>query len=221
MKEGILIINKPSGITSHDVVEAIRRRFKMKRVGHAGTLDPMATGVLMVLLGRYTKLFNSFASFDKAYSATMILGLNTDTADIQGKETARASIAGITPEKIEKVFNEFVGEIDQVPPMYSAVKVKGRKLYELARKGIQVEREARRIKINKLEIVQINLPEVKFYLECSKGTYVRQLAEDIGKRLGCGGCISQIERTQVGSFNIKDAVTIEDVNESNVRDWKN
>lgn len=221
MTEGILVIDKPDGVTSHDVVARVRKRFKMKKVGHAGTLDPLATGVLVVLLGKATKLSNKFTAFDKAYKATMVLGTKTTTADIQGEVIAQKPFDDIMPERIGEVVDRFRGEIQQVPPMYSAVKHKGRKLYELARKGIEVEREPRCVTVHKLLVREIILPEVKFYVECSKGTYIRQLADDIGDALGCGACISQIQRTKVGRFALEDAVTLEDMNEDCIRHWPN
>ncbi|MCA9395454.1 MAG: tRNA pseudouridine(55) synthase TruB [Candidatus Omnitrophica bacterium] len=221
MTEGILVIDKPDGVTSHDVVARVRKRFKMKKVGHAGTLDPLATGVLVVLLGKATKLSNKFTAFDKAYRATMVLGTKTTTADKQGEVIEQRPYDAITPQQLAEVVGRFRGEIQQVPPMYSAVKHKGRKLYELARKGIEVEREPRSVTIHKLLVGEINLPEVKFYVECSKGTYIRQLAADIGDALGCGACISQIQRTKVGRFALEDAVTLEDMNEDCIRHWSN
>lgn len=221
MKEGILVIDKPDGVTSHDVVARVRKRFNMKKVGHAGTLDPLATGVLVILLGKATKLSNKFTAFDKAYKATMVLGTMTTTADMQGEVVENRSFDDVTPEQIEQAAERYRGPIDQIPPMYSAVKHKGRKLYELARKGIEVEREPRRVNIHKLYIERIALPEVKFYVECSKGTYIRQLAADIGDTLGCGACISQIQRTRVGRFALEDAVTLEDMNENCIRHWSN
>jgi tRNA pseudouridine55 synthase len=220
MTDGILIVNKPMGITSHDVVKKVRARFRMRRVGHAGTLDPLATGVLIMLLGKATKSFNKFVGMDKAYRATLILGTATDSADVQGKVIQQIPYEGVTRGQVEEVFKKFSGHIDQVPPMVSAVKVKGKKLYQLARKGIEVAREARQVRIDCLKLEAFDPPHVKFYLECSKGTYVRQLAEDIGKLLGCGACISQIERTRVGSFRVEEAVSIEDIHESHVRAWQ-
>lgn len=219
MREGIIIIDKPDGITSHDVVARVRRHFKQKQVGHAGTLDPLATGVLIILLGKSTKLFNKFVAFDKAYRATLILGTKTNSADTQGEVTATKPYEHISEEQIIKAFEQFVGDLEQVPPMVSAVKFKGKKLYEFARKGIEVKREPRKIKIHVLKIEKINMPYVQFYLACSKGTYVRQLAEDIGEVLGCGACISQIERVKVGEYTIDEAVTLEDLNESHIRSF--
>lgn len=218
--EGIIIVNKPDGMTSHDVVAIVRKKFKMRRVGHAGTLDPLATGVLVLLLGKATKLFDKFVAFDKAYRATMILGTATNSADTQGKIIRQLPYDHVTRQQVEEAFKGFVGDIEQVPPMVSAVKVGGRKLYQLARKGIEVERKPRQIRIDCLRMEEFNPPDVKFYLECSKGTYVRQLAEDVGKVLGCGACISQIQRTKVGAFCLEDAVDIEDINEGHIRNWK-
>jgi tRNA pseudouridine55 synthase len=220
MIEGILVVNKPMGLTSHDVVQNVRRKFRMQQVGHAGTLDPLATGVLVVLLGKSTKLFNQFVDMDKAYRATLILGTATDSADIQGKVIARSPYGHITRAEMEEVFKISAGETEQVPPMVSAVKVRGKKLYQLARKGIVIERQARPIKIHSLAIEEFAPPQVKFYLECSKGTYVRQLAEDVGKKLGCGACITQIERTKVGPFRIEEAVDLEEIDERHIRNWK-
>ncbi len=218
-KNGIVIVDKPSGITSHDVVSFVRRKFQMKKVGHAGTLDPLATGVLVILLGQSTKLFNKFVTFDKAYNATLRLGTTTTTADIEGNVISELGFEDITRPKVEEAFREFTGEIKQKPPMVSAVKHNGQRLYKLARRGIEVDRQSRDIKISLLKILDFSLPYVKFCLECSKGTYVRKLAEDIGQVLGCGGCISQIERTKVGPFNIDEAVSLEELNESHIRLW--
>lgn len=218
--EGILVVNKPAGITSHDVVSFVRRKFKMRQVGHAGTLDPMATGVLIILIGKATKLFDRFVAFDKAYRATLKLGLKTTTADIMGKTIEEKSPAGIDQKKVEDVFKNFIGEIEQKPPMVSAVKHKGERLYKLAWKGQEVERTARKVTINDLHVLKFDSPFVEFFMACSKGTYVRQLAEDAGDLLGCGACISQIERTRIGHFDIKDSVCLEDLNESHIRFWK-
>jgi len=218
--EGIVVVNKPDGMTSHDVVAIARKKLQMRRIGHAGTLDPLATGVLVLLLGKTTKLFNQFVAFDKAYRATLILGTATTSADMQGEIVQRRPYDRVARRQVEEVFKSFVGDIMQVLPMVSALKVGGRKLYQLARKGIEVERKPRPIHVHCLELEEFNPPEVKFYLECSKGTYVRQLAEDVGKALGCGACISQIQRTKVGAFCLEDAVDIKDLNEGHIRNWK-
>ena len=217
--QGIVLINKPAGITSHDVVSIVRRTFKMKRVGHAGTLDPMATGVLVILLGVSTKLSDKFVAFDKTYRATLRLGLKTTTADIMGQTLQERSYEGIDEGAVRKVFGQFIGETQQLPPMVSAVKHKGERLYKIARQGLVVERIARKVRIDELTILESRLPDVEFLMSCSKGTYVRQLAEDVGEVLGCGACISQIERTKVGPFDIKDAVTLENLNESHILKW--
>lgn len=217
--EGIIVVDKPSGMTSHDVVSRVRRRFNMRRVGHAGTLDPLATGVLIMLLGRSTKLFDQFVSFDKAYAATLKLGTQTTSADITGEIIDQKPFDHISQIQVETVLRQFVGESEQMPPMVSAVKYKGERLYRLARKGIVVERPARKIRIDVLNMIDFQLPQVRFYLECSKGTYVRTLAEDVGAKLGCGACITQIQRTRVGKFQLEDAVKLEDLHEGHVRRW--
>ena len=218
--DGIIVVNKPSGITSHDVVSRVRRRLNMRRVGHAGTLDPLATGVLVMLIGKSTKLFDKFVAFDKAYAATLKLGTQTTSADITGEVIMQKSFEHIDEQKMRDVLAQFVGEIEQMPPMVSAVKFKGERLYKLARKGMVVDRPVRKIRIDVLRLIRFESPEARFYLECSKGTYVRTLAEDIGERLGCGACITQIERTKVGPFELKDAVVLENLNESHIRNWR-
>lgn len=217
---GIIVVNKPSGLTSHDVVSRARRKLKMRQIGHAGTLDPLATGVLVLLVGKGTKLFNKFEPFDKAYRASLILGTRTTTADIQGETIQQVPYEHISQVEVLETFRQFVGDIEQIPPMVSAVKVNGRRLYELARKGIEVERQARQIRIDVLDLLEFNPPRVRFYLECSKGTYVRKLAEDVGERLGCGACIAEIQRTKVGPFVIEESVTLDELSEQHVRDWK-
>lgn len=216
---GIIVVDKPTGMTSHDVVSRVRRKLSMRRVGHAGTLDPLATGVLVILLGKSTKLFDKFVSFDKAYAATLMLGTQTTTADITGEVIEQKPFDHINQKEIETVLSEFVGDSQQKPPMVSAVKYKGERLYKLARKGIVVDRPARNIRIDVLKVIDCVLPQVKFYMECSKGTYVRTLAEDVGIRLGCGACITQIQRTKVGIFTLEDAVKLEELNETHVRSW--
>jgi len=216
---GILIVDKPKGITSHDVVSFVRRKFQIKRVGHAGTLDPLATGVLILLLGKATKLFSQFEPFDKAYASTIRLGITTNSADIQGKILSQKSYENITQNQIEMVLRKFQGDIEQIPPMVSAIKIGGKRLYKLAREGIEVPRNPRKIRIDTLNLISFTAPEIKIYLECSKGTYVRQLAEDIGQLLECGACITEIRRIKVGPFHIDDAVHLDDINEHNVKKW--
>ena len=220
MKDGILIIDKPSGITSHDCVDLVRKRLKTKRVGHSGTLDPVATGVLVLLVGKATKLFSKFVSFDKEYEATLKLGVVTSTGDSEGKILSEKDISHLTEADVRKVFEEFVGMREQVPPMVSAIKHHGQRLYELARRGIEVERKSRLINLYELKITRMQLPEIDFFVRCSKGTYIRRLGEEIGEKLGVGGFISYIRRVSLGPFSIKEAAKIEDVNESYLRDWE-
>jgi len=207
----IIIIDKPKGITSHDVVDFVRRRLKMRKVGHAGTLDPMATGVLVILTGSCTKRSDEFLNGDKEYECELTLGARSDTGDAEGKIVSSGISYDIKPVVIEKAFKAFLGTIDQVPPAYSAVRHNGKKLYELARKGIFIKKEPRKITIKKLEITGIALPKVFFKVACSKGTYVRQLACDIGEALGCGAYLSALRRTRSGSFGIEEAIAMDSV----------
>lgn len=216
---GIVIIDKPSGVTSFDVVQKIRHKFRIKRVGHCGTLDPLATGLLVVLLGKDTKLFSKFSAFDKVYKATLELGVSTSTGDCHGEVVNRCEVNNITIPEIKNVFESFMGEIIQVPPMFSALKYHGKKLYELARQGIEVPRNNRLVKIYDLKIYDFHLPCVDFYVHCSKGTYIRTLAQDIGIKLGCGACIIKIRRTSLGPFSINEAITLDRLDESHIRDW--
>ena len=209
--DGILVVDKPQGLTSHDVVDLIRKKFNLKKVGHAGTPDPMATGVLVLLIGKYTKSSDLFMAGDKDYEATLVLGATSDTADAWGKVKPSGNCADLSSGEIEEAFKNFLGEIDQCPPMYSAVKVNGRKLYELARKGISVKVKPRKVTIKKLEITDISLPQVSFNVTCSKGTYVRQLCVDIGETLKCGAHLSRLKRTRVGDFSIDEAFTVEEL----------
>ncbi|MCR4337515.1 MAG: tRNA pseudouridine(55) synthase TruB [Candidatus Omnitrophica bacterium] len=215
--DGIIVVNKEQGMTSHDVVAIVRRKLKMRRVGHAGTLDPLATGVLVILLGKCTKFFGRFQSMDKDYRATLILGTRTTTADIQGKIIETKPYQDITEKKIQDVMKKFLGNIEQIPPMVSAVKVGGKRLYELARKGIEVDRSSRQIRIDQLNLEAFCPPEVQFYVRCSKGTYVRKLAEDIGEALDSAACISKIERTRVGPFHLENSVKLGDLTEKNIQ----
>jgi len=208
--DGILIVDKPKGITSHDVVDFIRRRFRIKKVGHSGTLDPLATGVLVILIGKATKISNKLMSQNKKYEVVMTLGKRTDTCDADGKVIfENGDYSAITEGTIKGVLAKFVGEITQIPPMTSAVRYKGKKLYELARQGIEVEREARPISIFGLSLLGYNPPDITLEISCSKGTYVRVLCDDIGKALGCGAYVSQIKRTSSGDFSLKDAIDLE------------
>lgn len=208
--DGILIVDKPQGMTSHDVVDFIRRRFRIKKAGHAGTLDPLATGVLVLLIGKATKLSSILMSADKEYEVVMTLGKRTDTGDADGKVIhENADCLNITNGQIAEVLKKFSGPILQVPPMMSAIKHKGKKLYEFARKGIEIQRSARQITIKELAMLGYTPPEVLLRIKCSKGTYVRALCDDIGLELGCGAYVSKIRRVCSGEFSVKDAVDME------------
>ena len=207
---GIIIIDKPSGKTSHDVVEDVKKALSVKKAGHAGTLDPMATGVLPVCLEEATKLVQFLSTDTKDYTATMLLGVKTDTQDIEGKIIARDD-PYVIHEDIEDIFFRFVGEIEQVPPRYSAVKYKGKPLYKWARKGITIEAPRRIIKIYDITIDEVNLPYITFRVSCSKGTYVRSLCSDIGEMLGCGACLASLRRTRSGSFFEASAISINEL----------
>jgi len=214
--DGILVVNKPSGITSHDVVDFIRRKFNIKRVGHAGTLDPLATGVLVMLLGKATKLSNTFINDDKEYIAKLYFGKSTDTQDSQGKVVEEKNIEPLDIENIRKALGNFKGEIEQIPPMVSAIKHKGKKLYQLARSGKTVVREPRKIRISEIEILDFKFPEITFKVKCSKGTYVRTLCEDIGRSLGVPSHMSGLVRSASGDFLLEDSKNLEDVNEKDI-----
>lgn len=207
MYNGIINIYKEKGFTSHDVVAKMRGICKQKKIGHTGTLDPDATGVLPVCLGSGTKLCDMLTDKDKEYVAELLLGKETDTQDVTGV-VLREKPVTCTEEEARNVIMSFMGDYMQVPPMYSALKVDGKKLYELARAGKEVERVARPVKILDIEILEMNLPVVKMRVECSKGTYIRTLCHDIGQRLGCGGTMQSLLRTKVGIFRQEDAITL-------------
>jgi tRNA pseudouridine55 synthase len=208
---GVLLVDKPSDWTSHDVVNFIRMRFNIPRVGHCGTLDPNATGLLVMVIGRFTKLSQIFTGEDKTYQATLLLGTETDTQDMSGRVTARRDLGAIEEGAVRAAILSFIGSQEQIPPMTSAVKKDGKKLYDLARQGIEIERDPKSITIYELVIDAVRLPLVDFHLRCSKGTYVRTLCADIGVKLGCGGVLYSLERTQSGAFSLADAVKIETV----------
>ncbi|MGN0166511.1 MAG: tRNA pseudouridine(55) synthase TruB [Acetatifactor sp.] len=207
MINGIIVINKEAGFTSHDVVAKLRGICGQRKIGHTGTLDPAATGVLPVCLGSATKLCDMLTDKDKEYVAELLLGVETDTQDTTGQVLVRRPVR-VTEEDVRRICGEFIGAYEQVPPMYSALKVNGKKLYELAREGREVERKARPVTVYELEILQINLPVVTMRVACSKGTYIRTLCADIGERLGCGGTMQSLRRTRVGSFGLEAAVTL-------------
>lgn len=210
-REGIILVNKPEGATSHDVVDFIRKKFKVRKVGHAGTLDPMATGLLIILLGSFTKKSLSFSELDKEYEAIMRLGISTDTGDKEGS-VLKERDPGLFSENIKNIddiLSCFRGSIMQVPPMFSAKKVRGKKLYELARRGISIKREPIPVFIKEIKILSRDIPLVKIYVRCSKGTYIRQLAHDIGEKIGCGAHLIGLERVAIGNFSVRDAVSAE------------
>ena len=210
--DGIIIINKPKNYTSHDIVRKAKKLLNEK-VGHTGTLDPNATGVLPLLIGKGTLLSKYLIEHDKIYEAVLKLGEKTDTADGEGEvlESQNVEQSILKKENIEKIFNNLEGKQEQIPPMYSAIKLNGKKLYEYARKGIEVEVKPRTIEIYKLELIKIENMEITFRVSCSKGTYIRTLCEKIAEELGTIGYMKDLKRIQVGEFNIKDSITIEEL----------
>ena len=205
---GIVIIDKPAGWTSQDVVSKLRGALHTKRIGHGGTLDPMATGVLPVFVGRATRGVEFFEHAEKTYETTLRLGLTTDTEDISGTVLTEQD-AFVTGDQLEQVLQQFRGEILQVPPMYSALKINGKKLYELARAGKEVERQPRPVTIHELTLLGMEADGIHLRVRCSKGTYIRTLCKDIGQALGCGGCMAALRRVQAGEYTAEEAVTLE------------
>ena len=210
MVNGIINVYKEKGYISFDVVAKMRGIFGQKKIGHTGTLDPDAQGVLPVCLGKATKVCDFLTDKDKVYKATMLLGIQTDTLDISGKVCNKAMV-NVTEQQVRDVISTFVGTIEQIPPMYSALKVNGKKLYELAREGKTIERKARKVSIYDITIDEICLPEVVMTVYCSKGTYIRSLCDDIGTKLGCYGCMKELLRTKVACFDIGDAYKISEI----------
>jgi tRNA pseudouridine55 synthase len=212
---GILVVDKPVGLTSHDVVEIIRRGTGIRRAGHTGTLDPRASGVLVVLVGPAVRLSEFVSASDKRYQAILRLGSTTDTYDAEGRFTRQAAVpVNVTEAQFEEVLKTFIGEITQTPPPYSAVKVHGRKAYEMAREGEEVSLEPRKIQVHHLEVLEWALPEVVIDVHCSSGTYVRSLANDVGATLGCGAYLVGLRRTKSGRFSLRDAVPLRKLQEA-------
>lgn len=211
--KGILNVNKPQEHTSHDCVAIIRRLTGMKRVGHTGTLDPMATGVLPVCLGNATRIMEYLDLDEKEYRCTMKLGLTTDTLDVWGRTLDERETDGITDAMIGDALNSFLGDIEQIPPMYSAVRVAGRRLYEYARAGEEVSAKARKVHISEIKLLDIRDGQAEFTVKCSKGTYIRSICADAGEKLGCGAAMSALERTASGIFRIEDAVGLQELKE--------
>lgn len=212
--DGLLNINKQPGMTSHDVVKEVRKILGIKRVGHMGTLDPYAKGVLLVGVGKGTKMASFFLGLPKTYRATMVLGISTDTQDAWGKVIFQNNDFMVSKEDLLQVFSEFTGEIQQIPPIFSAIKYRGKPLYSYGRRGISVEIKPRKVTIKELTLVDYKDKRVDLEICCSKGTYIRTLCNDIGKRLGCGAHLADLERTRVGEFCIEEALTLKELEEA-------
>lgn len=209
--EGVLLIDKPSGCTSHDVVDRVRRKLGMKRVGHAGTLDPLATGLLVILVGKATKLSQYLMSLGKVYEGTLKLGETTDSQDSDGELQETKEVPQLSQDIVSDVMKSFLGDQFQTPPMFSAKKIKGVPLYKLARKGETVEREPRFIRISSFDLLSFDSPFLTFRVACTKGTYVRTIAHDFGQKLGCGAHLTMLRRTKTDRFDIQDAITLDDL----------
>ena len=205
----VILIDKPLHWTSFDVVRKIRNSIKIKKVGHAGTLDPLATGLLIVCTGKYTKKINEYMAQEKEYTGTFTLGATTATYDKESTPENFKDYINITPEQIAEASQKFIGEIQQYPPIYSAIKKDGVALYELARRGEEVELKARTVYINEFEITNVDLPVVTFRVLCGTGTYIRSLAHDMGEALGCGAYLSELRRTKIGEYYVNDSLTME------------
>ena len=211
MINGIINIYKEKGFTPHDVVAKLRSITKQKKIGHTGTLDPDAEGVLPVCFGKATRLCDMLTDKNKTYETVLLLGKSTDTQDITGTVLEECDTDRLTEEAVKACILGYEGEYEQLPPMYSALKVNGKKLYELAREGIEVERKTRKVIIFQIEILEMRLPRVHMRVSCSKGTYIRTLCHDIGKELGCGGCMESLLRTRVGKFELQDSHRLEEI----------
>ena len=210
--EGILLVDKPSGITSHDIVDRLRRKLKMKKIGHAGTLDPLATGLMIMLIGKATKVSQFLISLDKAYEGTFKLGVETDSQDSDGEVVETKDLPeNLSEEIIGDAMKEFLGDQYQTPPMFSAKKINGVPLYKMARKGKTVEREPRVIRINELSLQGWDSPEGRFFMDCSKGTYVRTVFHDLGQKLDCGGHLTSLRRTKINDFSIEGVPTLDEI----------
>jgi tRNA pseudouridine55 synthase len=218
--EGVLLIDKPDGMTSHDVVDRVRHKLKMKRVGHAGTLDPNATGLLIILVGKATKLSQFLMGLDKTYEGVITLGIQTTTQDAEGEVVSERPVPELSEEQIKAELKAFEGDQYQTPPMFSAKKQDGVPLYKLARKGKTVEREPRFIHISSFKLDKWESPDIEFTLSCSKGTYVRTVANDLGEKLGCGGYLKELRRTDIERFRIEDSIELEAFEELPIEEIK-
>lgn len=207
--DGILLVDKPAGPTSHDLVDRIRRHFRLKKVGHGGTLDPAATGLLIILLGRGTRLSAKFMSSDKTYEGTLRLGISTDSQDADGNIIREADPSGVTLERLTAEMARFRGDMYQTPPMVSAIKIGGVPLYKLARRGQEVERQPRLIHLYEMRLTDFTPPRASFVLRCTKGTYVRTICHDIGESLGCGAHLEQLRRTESGELQVSRAIPLD------------
>ena len=207
----VLLVNKPYEWTSFDVVNKLRYRLKMKKIGHVGTLDPLATGLLIICTGKMTKRIEEFMGLEKEYTGTLTLGQTTPSHDLETELSIAADISHVTEEQIKKTALSFMGMISQLPPLHSAIKVGGKRAYEFARKGKEMKLEPRSVEVKAFDITQINLPEISFRIVCSKGTYIRSIARDFGDILGVGAYLSQLCRTRIGEYRLENAVTIDEV----------
>ena len=209
--EGVLLVDKPQGLTSHDVVYHLRRKLQMKKIGHAGTLDPMATGVLVMLIGKATRISQYLMSVDKVYEGEATLGVITDSQDSEGEVMETRPVPELTAAQVRETMQTFLGDQYQTPPMHSAIKIDGVKLYHLARKGEEVEREPRFIRVAAFDLLSFALPKLTFRLDCTKGTYVRTVASDLGQKLGCGAHLSALRRTASGKFTIGQCLPLAEI----------
>jgi tRNA pseudouridine55 synthase len=220
--EGVLLLDKPDGLTSHDVVDRIRHKLKMKRVGHAGTLDPNATGLLIILVGKATKLSQYLMGLDKTYEGIITLGMSTTTQDAEGEVLEEKAVPELSEDQVREQMETFIGDQYQTPPMFSAKKIDGVPLYKLARKGKTIEREPRFIHISSFKLDRWESPDIEFTLSCSKGTYVRTVAHDLGQKIGCGGYLKELRRTDIERFRIEDSIELEsfeDLSLEEIKEW--
>jgi len=211
----VVLIDKEKGKSSFNIVYRVRKTVNVKKVGHAGTLDPAATGLLVVCIGKMTKEIYKYQDLDKVYSGTIELGKKTPSMDAETEFTEQNDYSFVSNEMIEEARKTFLGEIKQIPPMYSALKQNGKRLYKLARKGVEVERKPREVTIYDFEITRVELPEIDFRIKCSKGTYVRVIANDFGEKLNCGGYLKSLRREAIGEFSVNDALTVDEFREIN------
>ena len=211
---GFILVNKPVGITSFKLVYIIKKKLNVKKVGHCGTLDPLASGLMIVLVGKYTKLQEKFMKQDKVYLATIKLGIKTDSGDLEGKLISQSDYSHIKEFDIKNALNSFIGKISQIPPMYSALKVNGKKLYELARKGITIERKSREITIYNIDFLDFKKDTFSIRIKCSSGTYIRTLVEDIGKKINTDTVLINLVREEIGNYKISSAVNIDDIKQN-------